>query len=162
MLGDIISNDVLWLAVLGSTLAQILKGLTHRARTGEWDVGVMYQTGGMPSSHAAMVSALATGVGLRVGFGTPLFAAATVFALIVIYDAAGVRRAAGEQARILNQILAELFQGHPIQQEKLQELLGHTRMEVTAGIFLGVGLAVLWMLVVRPLVIPAIVWLAWR
>lgn len=92
----------------------------------------------MPSSHSALVSALATSVGLWEGFSSTAFAISLIFALIVMYDAAGVRRAASMQARILNQILEELFQGHPVSEKRLWELLGHTPFEVLVGALIGV------------------------
>jgi len=100
---------------------------------------------GMPSSHSAMVCALATGIAIRDGSASSIFVVAFVLAVIVMYDAAGVRRAASIQARILNQIIDELFQGHPISETRLRELLGHTPVEVLAGAALGVALAWWWM-----------------
>jgi len=92
----------------------------------------------MPSSHAAFVSALATTVGLDQGFDSALFAVCVVFASVVMYDAAGVRRAASTQARIINQIVDELFHGKPIREERLRELLGHTPVEVLVGSVVGI------------------------
>jgi acid phosphatase family membrane protein YuiD len=96
---------------------------------------VLFETGGMPSSHSALVSALATGIGRTQGWDTPQFAIATVFAFIVMYDAAGIRRAAGKQAKVLNQIMVEVFEE---EQDPLKELLGHTPAQVVAGSVLGV------------------------
>ncbi len=99
----------------------------------------------MPSSHSAMVVSLATGIAIRDGSGSNLFALALALAVIVMYDAAGVRRAASIQARILNQIIDELFQGHPISETRLRELLGHTPIEVLAGAALGGIISWWWM-----------------
>jgi len=99
----------------------------------------------MPSSHSALVAALATAVGLREGLNSSLFAISVILAMVVMYDAAGVRRAASAQARILNQILDELFQGHPIQEERLRELLGHTPIQVLVGAAMGVTITWLWL-----------------
>ncbi|BAP17508.1 acid phosphatase/vanadium-dependent haloperoxidase-like protein [cyanobacterium endosymbiont of Epithemia turgida isolate EtSB Lake Yunoko] len=108
------------------------------------NLGYLVNTGGMPSSHSALVGALATGVGLTVGWNTPEFAIASLFAVIVMYDAAGVRQAAGAQAKILNQLLDEFFQdGHHLNQERLKELLGHTPFQVFVGLAWGVGVSVL-------------------
>lgn len=105
-------------------------------------VQVLVTTGGMPSSHSALVTALATGVGQTVGWSSSEFAVATVFAIIVMYDAAGVRQAAGKQARILNQMIDELFNEHPeFNQDRLKELLGHTPFEVIAGSALGITIS---------------------
>lgn len=94
----------------------------------------------MPSSHSAFVTSLATGIGLYEGFDSTMFALATVFALIVMYDASGVRRAAGKQARVLNAIIEDLNRRelHP---ERLKELLGHTPFEVVVGALLGILMA---------------------
>jgi acid phosphatase family membrane protein YuiD len=105
----------------------------------------------MPSSHSALVSAVATGVGLRNGFDSVTFALAVVLAMIVTYDAAGVRRQAGTHARVLNQIIAEVLEGRPPAEIPLEELLGHSRKEVAIGILFGVGVMLLWNFVLRPL-----------
>src|SRR5690242_7122630 len=105
--------DVLWLSIFASSFAQFLKPFVYKLRTGEFDWHQIAGTGGMPSSHSAMVSALATGVGLDYGFDSGVFAVATIFALIVTYDASGVRQQAGHHARAINMIVAELLTGHP-------------------------------------------------
>jgi acid phosphatase family membrane protein YuiD len=93
--------------------------------------------GGLPSAHSASVSALTVLVGLSEGFSSPLFGITAFFSIIVMYDAAGIRRAAGEQAKVINAILEELLSGHPISQNKLGELLGHTPFEVLTGAIMG-------------------------
>ncbi|MFM7909339.1 MAG: divergent PAP2 family protein, partial [Microcystis sp.] len=99
-------------------------------------------SGGMPSAHSALVGALATGVGLQMGWSSAEFAIAALFAVIVMYDAAGVRQAAGKQARILNQIIDEMFQeGKEFNEERLKELIGHTPFQVLVGLSLGIGIA---------------------
>ena len=95
----------------------------------------------MPSSYSAAVSALATAIAISEGLDSAAFAIALVTALVVLYDAAGVRRAASIQANVLNQILTELFSGRPIAQTHLRELIGHTPFEVLVGAGLGVGIA---------------------
>jgi acid phosphatase family membrane protein YuiD len=106
------------------------------------NIRALVTTGGMPSSHSALVSALATGIGMTSGWSSPEFAIATIFAIIVMYDAAGVRQAAGKQARILNQIIDELFQENPeFNEDRLKELLGHTPFQVIMGLLLGVLIA---------------------
>ena len=97
----------------------------------------------MPSSHSAMVAALSMAIGLQDGFGTSLFAIAVAFTMIVLYDAAGVRRAAGKQAKVLNVIISDFVDSKKFQGEKLKELLGHTPMEVVAGLGLGILIAFL-------------------
>jgi len=128
-------------------LSQVLKVFWHRATKGKWNLGLLISAGGMPSAHSAFVSSLATAVAMREGVGSSAFAIAVVLALVVMYDAAGVRRAASTQARILNCILDELFQGHPISEKRLRELLGHTPFEVVVGALLGI--AVTWLLMGR-------------
>jgi len=95
----------------------------------------------MPSSHSAFVSALATGVGQTEGWASPVTALAVVFALIVMYDAAGVRLAASKQAITLNKIIDELFAEGEFKQERLKELLGHTPFEVIIGALLGISIS---------------------
>lgn len=142
--------DVLWLSLIASSLAQFLKPFFYKMRTGVFDWHQMAGTGGMPSSHSAMVSALATGVGIENGFDSAAFAVATIFAMIVTYDAAGVRQQAGRHARALNQIVAELLTGHPLEAIHFEELLGHSRIEVFAGVLFGVGIMLIWKLFVQP------------
>ena len=142
----ILQNRVLFAALLGSIIAQALKLLIDYIIHRKINVRVLFTTGGMPSSHAALVTALAIGVALTKGWNSIEFAMATVFAVIVMYDAAGVRQAAGKQARILNQIIDELFQEHPqFNEQRLKELLGHTPMQVIVGSMLGVLIA--WLMV---------------
>ena len=98
----------------------------------------------MPSSHAASVSALSASVGLLNGFGSLLFGVTLYFSLVVMYDAAGLRRAAGRQAMILNRLIDEHFKHPERDTQRLMELLGHTPLEVFIGAMLGVASAVLW------------------
>jgi len=102
------------------------------------------ETGGMPSSHAAAVAALSTAVGLENGFRSLLFGVTLYFSLVVMYDAAGLRRAAGRQAAILNRLIDEHFRFPDRQTNKLMELLGHTPLEVLVGALLGVASALIW------------------
>jgi len=140
--GDIFYNRVLLAALTASLVAQILKLGIGFAKDCKIDPQVLVTTGGMPSAHSALVTALATGVGQSVGWGSVEFAIASVFACIVMYDAAGVRQAAGKQARILNQIMDEFFQdNHHFNEDRLKELLGHTPMQVVAGSALGIAIS---------------------
>ena len=143
-LGLITDNRVLMASFLAWALAQLLKIVSWAVTRGKLNFRRLVEPGGMPSSHSAFVTSLATGVGLTEGFDSTIFALAAVFALIVMYDAAGVRRAAGKQARVLNAIIEDLNRRelHP---ERLRELLGHTPVEVVAGALLGVLIA-LWRL----------------
>ncbi|KAI6702610.1 hypothetical protein NL676_011746 [Syzygium grande] len=102
-----------------------------------WDLRILFACGGMPSSHSALCTALTTSVALCHGMTDSLFPVCLGFSLIVMYDAIGVRRHAGMQAEVLNMIVEDLFQGHPIRKRKLKELLGHTPSQVLAGALLG-------------------------
>lgn len=136
---DILNNYVLLVALVACIAAQILKAIIELVRHRKLNLKVMVETGGMPSAHSALVTALACGVGQTIGWASPFFAATCVFAIIVMYDAAGVRQAAGKQARVLNQIIDELFQEKPeFKEDRLKELLGHTPFQVIAGSILGV------------------------
>jgi acid phosphatase family membrane protein YuiD len=134
------SNRVLWAAAVGWFAAQLIKMLRSLVATHRLDLSYMVSSGGMPSAHSALVTAMATAVGRVAGLGTPLFAVAAVFAGIVMYDAAGVRLAVSLQARILNQMVDDFFHERGLRSERLRELIGHTPREVLVGA--GVGLVV--------------------
>lgn len=142
-------NLALWSSLAAWLLAQSLKMALGWRKTRELDFRYLVSTGGMPSAHSAFVSALATAVGLQEGFHSTLFAVAFAFAVIVMFDAQSVRRAAGLQARLLNQIVAELFKEHHLSGHKLAELLGHTRLEVFCGMALGIAVALALDAVIR-------------
>ncbi|WP_421655555.1 divergent PAP2 family protein [Leptothermofonsia sp. ETS-13] len=137
--GTILNNQVLLVALVACVTAQVLKLILDFGKNGKVNVRVLVETGGMPSAHSALVAALAAGVGQTVGWASPDFAIALIFAIIVMYDAAGVRQAAGKQARILNQIIDEFFnEDHHFNEDRLKELLGHTPFQVIVGSILGV------------------------
>jgi len=140
---NVLHNSVLIVAVAACLIAQVLKLVFELIRHGKVTFRTLVETGGMPSAHSALVTSLAAGVGQTMGWETPAFAVAAIFAIIVMYDAAGVRQAAGKQARILNQIVDELFHEAEFREERLKELLGHTPVQVIAGCALGI--AVSWM-----------------
>ena len=140
--GDILNNSVLYIAVITCLIAQGSKLIIDLAKNRKFNVRVLVTTGGMPSAHSALVTSLATGVGQTAGWGSPEFAIATIFAVIVMYDAAGVRQAAGKQARILNQMIDELFsEHHKFNEDRLKELLGHTPFQVIIGSALGITIS---------------------
>jgi uncharacterized protein len=140
--GDILHNQVLLVALTACLLAQTLKVPVELLKNGKVNLRSLVETGGMPSAHSAFVTALAVGVGQQLGWASPDFALAVVFAVIVMYDAAGVRQAAGKQARVLNQIIDEFFEGdHQLTEARLKELLGHTPVQVIVGSMLGVAIA---------------------
>lgn len=137
-------NHILITTILAWVIAQLIKvaiGVVMEKRFNfRWFVG----TGGMPSSHAAGVTALAASVGLTFGFDSALFAVTIVFTLIVLFDAQGVRRATGRQAEALNKILDDLYWKKHIQEDRLKELIGHTPIQVIAGILLGIMVTMLY------------------
>jgi acid phosphatase family membrane protein YuiD len=134
----IFTNPIVIYPTIAWAFAQGIKLCIHYLRNHEMDWSLLIATGGMPSSHSAYVCSAATAIAFRDGLNSSIFALAVVFAAIVMADAAGLRRAAGNHATILNQIVEELFQGHPINEEKLKELLGHTPTQVVLGAILGV------------------------
>ena len=137
-ISQILDNRILLVAVAACLIAQVLKLIIDTIQNGKFSVKVLTTTGGMPSAHSALVTALAAGVGETLGWQSAEFAIATIFAIVVMYDAAGVRQAAGKQARILNQMIEELFsEDHKFNEVKLKELLGHTPVQVIAGSVLG-------------------------
>ncbi len=141
-IGDILNNRVLLVALIACLIAQTLKLIIEVVKHRKVNVSVLVTTGGMPSAHSTLVTALATGVGQTLGWASPEFALAVVFAIIVMYDAAGVRQAAGKQARILNQMIDELFREHPeFNEDRLKELLGHTPIQVIVGSALGITIS---------------------
>jgi acid phosphatase family membrane protein YuiD len=140
---ELFANRILIGAVLAWSLAQVIKIPLNFLVRGEWDWRLIFSAGGMPSSHSALVTGVSFGVGLEHGFNSPLFAIAGVVAMIVIYDATGVRRHAGDHARVLNLMIDELLTGHPLAERELKEVLGHTPREVLGGIALGILVSVL-------------------
>ena len=140
----IFHNQILLVALLACFTAQGLKVIIELIKDRNVNFRNLVSTGGMPSAHSALVGALATGIGQTMGWSSPEFAIACLFAVIVMYDAAGVRQAAGKQAKILNQITDELFQDkHNLNEEKLKELLGHTPFQVVVGLALGITISML-------------------
>ena len=120
------------------TIAQVTKVVYISLRQRRLNLRVLAEMGGMPSSHSAIVMGLTTGIGRIDGLGSPLFAIALIFSFVVMYDAAGVRRAAGHQAAILNRLVEDLVAMRGIREERLRELLGHTPVEVLVGAALGI------------------------
>ncbi len=137
----IINNHVLIFALTAWSLAQIVKVPLEYLHTGKWNWALLFRAGGMPSSHSALVTATAHSVGLIYGFDSPAFALGFVLAMIVIYDATGIRRQAGKHAAIINAMINDLASGHPLREEQLREVLGHTPMEALGGVLWGFGIA---------------------
>lgn len=135
----LLHNYVLVVAVSGWLIAQLIKTITVLITTHRFDVERLTGAGGMPSAHSAAVCGMAIAVAKTVGVGDPLFALAFLFASVVMYDATGVRRAAGEQAKRLNVISSK----NKWFDDMLKESLGHTPLEVLAGALLGILLAMI-------------------
>jgi acid phosphatase family membrane protein YuiD len=133
------SYEVLFIGLSGAFIAQVLKFLLHLIVKKKIDFKQFTTTGGMPSSHSAGVVGIATTVGIIEGFSSVIFSVAMGYALVVMYDAAGLRRASGKMAACLNKIMDDFYK-HDVQSAggKLKELLGHTPIEVFAGALFGV------------------------
>lgn len=144
MIGEIIRfNPPLVLAILAMTTVQLFKFVFAWGLYGRADFTRLVGTGGMPSAHSASVTALAVSVGIGSGWTSPLFGAVAFFSLVIMYDATGIRRAAGRQAQILNRMLDELKDYHKLEPVRLKELLGHTPLEVLFGAAYGAFIAAL-------------------
>lgn len=140
--GQILENQALLVALFACIVAQVAKLFVELIKNKKVNLRSLVTTGGMPSAHSALVTALAASVGQTVGWASAEFAIATIFAIIVMYDAAGVRQAAGKQARILNQMIDELFQeDSKFSEDRLKELLGHTPVQVIVGSILGIAIS---------------------
>ncbi len=143
----LLANHTLISALIAGTIAQILKVLICYLLEHTWNWSLLLQAGGMPSSHSALVAGAAESIGLIYGFGSPIFTVAFVVAMVVIYDATGIRRQAGMHAAIINRMITDLATGHPLKEEQLREVLGHTPFEAFTGTILGIVMAyLLWLL----------------
>ncbi len=137
-------NVVLMSALTAWFIAQVLKTMTTFWKHREFRAERLVGAGGMPSSHTSLVVGLASAVAFHDGVVSPLFAVSAVLAGIVMYDAAGVRRAAGKQAKVINKLVREMRVEHTVRDTRLKELLGHTPLEVLAGALLGFVVAYLF------------------
>jgi len=138
---QIYQNKILITTLSSWIIAQTVKVLIGVVMERKFDFRWFVGTGGMPSSHTAGASCLATAIGLSFGFDSVHFALAASFAIVVMFDAQGVRRATGKQARILNKIMNDIYWQGKIGEGRLRELVGHTPIEVIAGFALGVAIA---------------------
>ena len=139
----LLTNRILLAAVIAWAVAQVSKTVFELIQQRKLILSRLVSSGGMPSSHTALVTGLATATGRVMGVGSATFAIAVVLASIVMYDAAGVRRAVSIQARILNQMIDEAFQGQPFAEKRLRELIGHTPIQVFVGALLGIAIGLL-------------------
>ena len=141
---EIITNKCLVIPILVWLVIQLEKFFVELIRTKKVNIKRLMGAGGMPSSHSAVVTSLATLVGKTEGFGSATFALSFILAAVVMYDAAGVRRAAGKQAHLLNKIISTPNLTGVQVQERLQEVLGHTPMQVIVGALVGIIVGVIF------------------
>lgn len=134
-------NKALIAGLIAWALAQVIKIPLDYLRTRRWNWALLFTTGGMPSSHSALMTSTTLAIGLYYGFDHPTFALGVAVTMIVTYDAAGVRQQAGIHAQRINVIFEELLRGHPINERDLRVVLGHTPLEVVGGILLGLVVA---------------------
>lgn len=135
------SNQVLIAALIAWSIAQLIKIPYDYLQSHRWNWVLLFRAGGMPSSHSALIAGATHAIGLYTGFDTPMFALSFVVSMIVIYDATGIRRQAGIHAEIINQMITDLASGHPLKEQTLREVLGHTPMQALVGTILGMACA---------------------
>ncbi|MBI4760077.1 MAG: divergent PAP2 family protein [Chloroflexota bacterium] len=148
-LSALFENRALIAGLIAWLLAQVIKIPLDYFHTRRWNWALLLTSGGMPSSHSALMTGTVFAIGLYYGFDNPLFALGVAVTMIVTYDAAGVRRQAGIHAQRINVLFDELLRGHIFSEKDLREVLGHTPLEVTGGILLG-------------LIVATAQWLAWK
>ncbi|HIT72117.1 MAG TPA: divergent PAP2 family protein [Candidatus Fimicola cottocaccae] len=141
MVNEFLSNTPIWAGIIGWLSAQVIKVILTLFSEKRLDLTRLYGSGGMPSSHTSFVMALTFSIGKIHGFNIPSFAVSLAFSFVVMYDAAGVRRAAGKQAAVLNKLI---FHSGLKPEEQLKELLGHTPLQVMAGAVLGIFVGLLF------------------
>ncbi len=137
MISQLLENPMLISGLAALWFAQFIKIPIWFLVTGSWDWHLLFNPGGMPSSHAALVCATTLSIGMYEGFNTGTFAIAFAISSVVLYDAAGVRRQAGYHAQKINMLIDELLSGHPVSQETLKEVIGHTPRQVIVGAVMG-------------------------
>ena len=145
---DFLTNTPLWAAVCAWAIAQALKVVVVLVVEKRFDIANLFASGGMPSSHSAFVMALCTVIGVNEGLKSPIFAVAAAFALVVMYDACGVRRAVGEQAKVLNRIIQGINERSPEESHKvLKVILGHSPFQVIMGAIEGILVGLLFVFI---------------
>jgi len=147
---ELLRNEVLWISMVAWLVAQLVKVFSVLIKERRLKLHLLVASGGMPSSHSATVSALATAVGLLNGLNSVIFGIAAILAIVVMYDAAGIRQAVSRQSIVLDRIVNELKVGRPRGEVErdLKELVGHTPYQVFVGAFIGILVAWLWLVVV--------------
>ncbi|NLC33785.1 MAG: divergent PAP2 family protein [Erysipelothrix sp.] len=147
----------IWISFSALIIAQLLKPVSHFIKTGKWKFKLFFDSGGLPSSHSSMVSALVLSVGLVEKFSSTIFAVTVIFAFIVMYDAANIRFYAGKNIQTTQQLIRDLKANNvhspilndPIYEAPTKEILGHSWLEVICGAILGAAIAGLWFLIVK-------------
>jgi uncharacterized protein len=142
---ELLQNHVLIAVMVAWWITQISKPFIYFLTDREWDWSLWFSAGGMPSTHSAIVVAATCAIGMQMGFTSPVFALGIAISMIVLYDATGIRRQAGEHARIINIIINDFAHGHPLKEEHLKELLGHTPRQVLGGAIFGLVISILVM-----------------
>ncbi|MCK4308579.1 MAG: divergent PAP2 family protein, partial [Candidatus Atribacteria bacterium] len=143
-LNQILRNQIIIIAFITWILNQSLKLFIFYFTEKKWDIMRFFGAGGMPSTHSALSVCVAVTIGFKEGWDSTLFALALIISFIIMADAAGVRRATGEQAKVLNKIILEFFKEIKLKDKRLKELVGHTPFEVIVGAFIGIIMA--WIL----------------
>ncbi len=139
---QILKNEILGVSILAWFIAQVIKIVIEFMKVKKVNLGLIMSSGGMPSSHTSFVTSLATSVGISEGFNSTIFAMSFVLAGVVMYDATNVRLEAGKQAKVINDLLDNLKDHEVKLEEKLEELLGHTPIQVFAGLILGTTVSI--------------------
>ncbi len=140
---QLLSNQVFWAGIISWFFGQFLKVPLEYLINRKVNWGLWFSSGGMPSTHSSLMVTVTISTGLNYGFDSAAFAVAFAVAMIVVYDASGVRRQAGIHAQKINQLFEEFLHGEPIEIEKLKEVLGHTPAQVIGGIALGIAIALI-------------------
>ena len=140
---QLLSNQVFWAGIISWFFGQFLKVPMEYLINRKVNWGLWFSSGGMPSTHSSLMVTVTISTGLNYGFDSAAFAVAFAIAMIVVYDASGVRRQAGIHAQKINQLFEEFLHGEPIEIEKLKEVLGHTPAQVVGGVALGIAIALI-------------------
>jgi uncharacterized protein len=143
ILSALLGNTPLVAGLLAWSFAQTIKLPIGYLQNRTWDWSLLLRPGRMPSSHSALITAASLGVGLTEGFDSPLFGLSVALALIVVYDATGIRRQAGRHAETLNALIRDLFESHQLRHQELREVLGHSPLEALVGVLIGLAIAIL-------------------
>ncbi len=130
-------------ALLSGFAAQVIKVILHLVKTRRLEMIKILDTGGMPSSHTALVTTLTVGIGIETGINSSLFSITLIFSMYVVFEAAGLRQEVGNQARVLNELIDDLLVTHHLNTSRLRELIGHTWVEVVGGFILGLLIALI-------------------